>query len=462
MRFGPRAVCKVRSLPWVLKFLARVCFLVGIPNVRLRPTGALGVCLLRSTFWTCPWSCSRCVRAIGGGWSEQLHVDAPLALLEERWSTSLGLPSARTCPLCSGGPGTPRHVVMSCPAMRPLVDMLRDCLECELASLVQPSDFTEKASAWRYHLAQQGLGVLGRAETRRWPLLAMWRFLIPIPQRELTLSPDVGGSSAAAVASGAAFDLGYRAVMCAEFGRALCSSVVPNSHHESDPGESFSVIFQPSAVSHEIRCFTQRQQNLRPAILFTTLLLLGLRRIRVEYAKRIAAWRACAEVRFSVSLPVPPPPALAQGSLFLRWLESASGKGCVWEWRWLLPPPSVLEARVRREGCGVRALSAAHLLAIQNLGVPILVNGSPMWGPSPPSWDEVRAALSLTCGCPSSVLPDPPLSICARCGRARVAPPCSPEDVLPCIWCRRSHGPACRLCCHAVHFRGECAWNRGA
>lgn len=195
----------------------------------------------------------RCVRAIGGGWSEQLHVDAPLALLAERWSSSLGLPSARTCPLCSGGPGTPRHVVMSCPAMRHLVDMLRDCLECELASLVQPSAFTEKASAWRHRLDQQGqahvLGVLGRAEARRWPLLAMWRFLIPIPQRELTLSSDVGGSSAAAVASEAASDLGYRAVLCAEFGRALCSSVVPDSQLESDSGESFSVIFQPSACS---------------------------------------------------------------------------------------------------------------------------------------------------------------------------------------------------------------------
>lgn len=163
-----------------------------------------------------------------------------------------------------------------------------------------------------------------------------------------------------------------------------------------------------------------------------------------------------------MSLPVPPPPAPASGSLFLRWLDSASGKGCVWEWRWLVPSPSVLAARVRREGCAVRALSATHLLAIQNLGVPILVNGTPTWGPSSPSWDEVRAALSLTCGCPSSVLPDPPLSICNLCRRARVAAPCSPEDVLPCVWCRRSHGLACRLCCRAVHFRGECAWNRGA
>ena len=76
----------------------------------------------------------RCVRAIGGGWTEQLHIDSDLRRVAERWSRAQNLPSVRTCPLCREGPGTPRHVVMSCPAMRPLVDQWRDDLEAELIS----------------------------------------------------------------------------------------------------------------------------------------------------------------------------------------------------------------------------------------------------------------------------------------------------------------------------------------
>ena len=76
----------------------------------------------------------RCVHAIGGGWTEQLHIDSDLRRVAERWSRAQNLPSVRTCPLCREGPGTPRHVVMSCPAMRPLVDQWRDDLEAELIS----------------------------------------------------------------------------------------------------------------------------------------------------------------------------------------------------------------------------------------------------------------------------------------------------------------------------------------
>eukprot|EP00435_Cladocopium_sp_Y103_P054069 s418_g17.t1 len=167
----------------------------------------------------------RCVRAIGGGWTEQLHVDSDLGSLAERWQSSQNLPSIRTCPLCKTGPGTPRHVVMSCPAMRPLVDMLRDCLELELASLVGREVLLTNAAAWLNSYLQRGelhlLRGVKPGNSRRWPLLSAWRFLVPILQRESFLSSDVENSSRAAVTAELPFELGYRAVMSLELGTGL-------------------------------------------------------------------------------------------------------------------------------------------------------------------------------------------------------------------------------------------------
>ena len=86
----------------------------------------------------------RCHRAIGDSWTERLHAD--VAALTATWATQAGWPSPRTCPLCQSGPGTPRHVIMSCKALAPAADMLRDDIEAELQSL---------ASAVMMHSARQ-------------------------------------------------------------------------------------------------------------------------------------------------------------------------------------------------------------------------------------------------------------------------------------------------------------------
>ena len=222
----------------------------------------------------------RCVRAIGGGWSEQLHVDSDLVSLAERWRSSQNLSSIPTCPLCQTGPGTPRHVVMSCPAMRPLVDMLRDCLEREMIALVGCDYLLTKAAAWRNVILQRGeLHLLGGVEpvhSRRWPILSAWRFLVPILQR-------VDQSSRAAAAAELPFELGYRAVVSLELGRALCG----RGDASLTSSESFSVLQHPAAVQLDVGRETRRKQQLEPAIRFTALLVLGLRRIRVEFAKRV-------------------------------------------------------------------------------------------------------------------------------------------------------------------------------
>eukprot|EP00435_Cladocopium_sp_Y103_P008414 s515_g2.t1 len=237
---------------------------------------------------------------------------------------------------------------MSCRSMRPLVDQWRDALEAELVCICGEEVLMSRASSWRSAVGQQGraheLGSVGAGDARRWPCLAAWRFAVPIPQREHFLSSDTNSSSKSAVAAELPFDLAYRAVLCAELGRALCcnSSLLPGAE-EVGWSESFSTLHHPSEVQQDVCRAEQRKVRFLPAIRFTSLMVLGLRRIRVEYAKRIAAWRACA----SVSVPVAPssivPPGMPRTVSALNlWLQSSSGVACVRELRWLLPPISLL------------------------------------------------------------------------------------------------------------------------
>ena len=74
----------------------------------------------------------RTVRAIGGAWTERLHVDPEALRRATRWAAEATLPSPRTCPLCKRGHGTPRHVFMQCPAVAKFADATRDMVEAEL------------------------------------------------------------------------------------------------------------------------------------------------------------------------------------------------------------------------------------------------------------------------------------------------------------------------------------------
>ena len=77
----------------------------------------------------------RCLRLVGGGWTEQIKVQPELLkvaqfLYERNW-----VGSVRSCPLCRCLPGTSRHVVMSCRVITPLVNQLRNILEAHLHAL---------------------------------------------------------------------------------------------------------------------------------------------------------------------------------------------------------------------------------------------------------------------------------------------------------------------------------------
>jgi hypothetical protein len=115
--------------------------------------------------------------------------------------------------------------------------------------------------------------------------LSAGRFLVPMPDREPVLSAEVNGSSKAAVAAEMASDLGYRAILPFALGQAVCR-LAASTTTNSFEGDRFAVVHNPGDVQQEAVQETARKKQMAPAITVATLLLLCLRRVRIEYAKR--------------------------------------------------------------------------------------------------------------------------------------------------------------------------------
>ena len=197
----------------------------------------------------------RCHRAIGGSWTERLHAHADVAALAATWATQAGWPSPRTCPLCQSGPGTPRHVIMSCKALAPAADMLRDDIEAELQSLASADALRQAAQAWQHQARADALPVQCAAQdTLRWPILSAWRWLVVLPGREPLLSVDVDGSSVTSTGRERGSDLAYRAVLPIKLGNALCAAA---SMGPSPALEHFATLRQPLALQQEIRALSK-------------------------------------------------------------------------------------------------------------------------------------------------------------------------------------------------------------
>ena len=408
----------------------------------------------------------RTLRAIGGGWTEKLHVDPALSESAEAWREQIGMATVRTCPLCRQGAGTPRHVVMQCNAMAGLVDQLRDMLETELS---QGSEaISLEAEAWRAMMIQDGKGhVLASHSAEayaRWPLLCKWQWMVPALAREAVLGADLGGHSQAGVDAEAECDLGYRGVLARALGRAVChsstSATQPDEAAEESGDESFANIRNMGEITTEVRRSARRLLPHTAAVELTTLLLLGLRAIRVEYAKRIGAFCQGAQVL----LAPPPAPVVAApntGALE-QWLRSVTGQRVVRELRWLAPAPSTLAARIKKELPGFRCDVTTLVARVQLHGVPVrTADGGYSWGPGTIDWDEARGALQISCSCRAPPHHDRHQA-CWQCGGVRLSTAPSHGPALPCVWCSQQGGAACSGCNRAFHHRGACRWNAGA
>ena len=409
----------------------------------------------------------RCQRAIGGSWTEQLHSHADAATLAGQWSQQEQWPSPRTCPLCREGPGTPRHVVMACPAMAPLVDILRDDVEAELQAIQPLPALQAAAHTWRQRLHSTAPTSLpppcSDGAAVRWPVLSAWRWLVPLPGWEANLSTDVAGSSRVATNRERGSDLAYRGVIPRFLGVSLCNL----SPHEADSLrqaelELYATLRQPGALQHELQLLSKSRTAILPAVRLTQCLLLGLRKLRQAYQARTTTWLALCRAALPAAdgdMPgegqvVDRPPLRNSSSSLTAWLQSDAGQRLIRELRWALLRPEAAAARLRSmHPCGRLSDSTIISLLLQHGGA-IISETLPSWAPELPSWSEASSALAVPCTC-VPVLPAP-LACCWTCGGVRL--PELPFVPLPCIWCKQSGPAACVSCNITVHPRGSCRW----
>ena len=302
-----------------------------------------------------------------------------------------------------------------------------------------------------------------------------------MPAREALFAVDTDGSSAASAGLEAECDLGYRGAIPRALGVELCRKTGPEQDDTDGgvgqaelegegldvvgAGEEFASVHSPEALQAEILAVSKRRRHAWPAISVTMLLLLGLRKVRVEFAKRVDAWVCAANV---IARPLPEPaaeeaqPHPQRRDALASWMDSAAGHAVLCELRWQLPTLETLVARVAREVPSTRNAGAAMIAArVQSRGVPVREGDYASWGPGRLSWDQARAGLEVLCTC-QLILPQAALQACHSCGGARIQP--IAEDEVPdrCRWCRRGGGRACVGCRRYYHYRPECAFNRGA
>ena len=136
-----------------------------------------------------------------------------------------------------------------------------------------------------------------------------------MPDREALYADEAQGHSSHGVSLEGACDLAYRGIMPRALGKALDShdiafGAAPPVHSDSD-GEEYATWAQPEQVEQEVMKTTARQRRCRNSIRVTTVLLLGLRKMRAEYAQIISAWCELQQLASSLSDPVaaPVPPA---------------------------------------------------------------------------------------------------------------------------------------------------------
>ena len=260
--------------------------------------------------------------------------------------------------------------------------------------------------------------------TNTWPILAAWRWLVTLPSREPLLSRDVDGHSAAAVSQECAWDLGHRAILPSVLGRALCQREPPPDLEE------YSVWRHTEQTTREAEQLQHRHDHIRPAVKCVTLLLLGLRRIRVEYARRIEAWKQTQLIMEQLRVPeaVPFQAPLADDermpSILDAWFGTPRGLATARELRWLAPALSVLAARIKAEVPACRLSPHSIRVCAATHRVPITLNGQPNWADVRPS-EEMQMALRTPCICRPARQED--ISCCWTCGGAQLPPEVQPR-----------------------------------
>ena len=381
------------------------------------------------------------------------------------WGVSAGrLATVRICPLCGNGPGTARHVIMVCSAMRPLVLNFLDAVELELTRARAVDDLLAAARCWQAAEAENGkaefFGDVPPATAGRWPILTAWRWLVPMPTREQLYGAEPRGRSEEGVRMEYAMDMGYRALMPRQLGKALCCPTEADVEGVGvEATEDYATARQLGQAMEEQHGRSKAAREIWPTVRLTTLLVIGLRKIRAEYAQRTQAWIRLARLH-SQAQPAPAPndeqPAQRPSGResLQQWCLTDGGRQTVRQLRWLAPTEQQALARIRVEVPTGRLVNGTILGVLQNAGVPVKQGGDLNWGTQHGQWSSAKQRLQQACDC-ADAHQAAAVSCCVQCGGARL--PVDPwGPARPCRWCQGLVGDRCRGCGHTVHFKGAC------
>ena len=186
----------------------------------------------------------------------------------------------------------------------------------------------------------------------RWPLLSAWRWLVPTLGREVILSADTGGHSAAAVCAEGECDLAHRGVLPAALGRAILQAArgtpVPDDALP-DAAEGFAHLLSSAQLAAEQARRRSLVDRLRPAIDFTAVLLCGLRAARWQYSARTGLVESCLRSMQACSAPQPgpamagiPPGVPSPLARYQAWSTSPGRVVTLRALRWLAPTSAIM------------------------------------------------------------------------------------------------------------------------
>ena len=316
-----------------------------------------------------------------------------------------------------------------------------------------------------------------------------------MPAREDVFGQDVGGHSVTGTRMEGPCDLGYRGLMPKALGFALrAGSDASASVSAMEEAEELRALAEDEEFADGRQIDAAEEESARRravvkaypgATTITTLLILGLRRVRAEYMARLNAWAELQKIWMSPGgedadgagdghLQPPQdtvagvgpviPRATADQALSDRigqWANTAHGRTSVRHLRWAAGPVNVLAARLRAELGHLAHTSLEQLEAVcARIGIPISVGGRITWGESRPAWAAALAAWQVDCQC-NVERANVTIEICVTCHGARR--PLLPIPGGVCEWCNRACTETCSGCGCGLHYAGQCyQWMRGA
>jgi hypothetical protein len=203
--------------------------------------------------------------------------------------------------------------------------------------------------------------------------------------QEQNFSEETDRHSAAGRAAEGSSDLAYRAILPRRLGQFLCDTTAwPAAGACANEGEALLVVEdfatsrQPGAAATEQERAAGRRTAAAPAVKIVSLVCLGLRRVRVEYYRRVKAWEALviadsgdAEAHSVHSAPVATWPPTGSAGRLTRRMTSAVGRASLLEMRWLVPHFGTAAARVKAEGGGALPSTKDLSEVLAEHGVPV-------------------------------------------------------------------------------------------